>query len=132
MRFITVYNLKILIKSFHYYYYYYFNPENPASYELRVEPVISSPPSALTKESGVKCFCGKVCKGARGLKMHQRSCRVILGLNEELLEDVFEQEQCNNDCKGYLNNICNDTTHNDDQDDEHPELKKGINLPKTD
>ena len=37
--------------------------------------------------------------------MHQRSCRVILGLNEELLEDVFKQEQSNNDCKGDLNDI---------------------------
>ena len=28
----------------------------------------------------VKCCCGRLCKGNRGLKMHQRSCRVILGL----------------------------------------------------
>ena len=29
----------------------------------------------------VKCHCGRLCKGNRGLKMHQRSCRVVLGLN---------------------------------------------------
>ncbi len=108
------------------------NSENPTSYEIHVEPVISSPTTDLTKKSGVKCCCGKVCKGARGLKMHQRSCRVILGLNEELLEHVIEQEQSSNDCRGDLNEIGNDTTFIDNQDDEYPELKKGINLSKTD
>ena len=29
----------------------------------------------------VKCCCGRLCNGNRGLKMHQRSCRVVLGLN---------------------------------------------------
>ena len=65
-----------------------------------MEPVISSPTIVLTKKLGVKCCCGKVCKGARGLKMHQRSCRVILGLNEELLEHVIEQEQVSNETSG--------------------------------
>ncbi len=108
------------------------NSENPTSYEIHVEPVISSPTTDLTKKSGVKCCCGKVCKGARGLKAHQRSCRVILRLNEELLEHVIEQEQSSNDCRSDLNEIGNDTTFIDNQDDEYPELKKGINLPKTD
>ena len=36
----------------------------------------------------VKCSCGKSCKGKRGLKMHQRSCRVIHGLNKELAADL--------------------------------------------
>ena len=84
------------------------NSENPTSYEIHVEPVISSPTTDLTKKSGVKCCCGKVCKGARGLKTHQRSCRVILGLNEELLEHVIEQEQSSNDCRSDLNEIGND------------------------
>ena len=33
----------------------------------------------------VKCCCGKKCKGLRSLKSHQRSCRVIKGLNEEMV-----------------------------------------------
>ena len=28
-----------------------------------------------------KCICGKKCKGLRGLKVHQRSCRAIISLN---------------------------------------------------
>ena len=31
----------------------------------------------------VKCCCGKLCNGLRGLKRHQRSCRVIKGLEDE-------------------------------------------------
>ena len=38
----------------------------------------------------VKCCCGKVCKGARGLKMHQRSCRVIDNLEDELQQQMAE------------------------------------------
>ena len=34
----------------------------------------------------VKCFCGKACKGAKGLKMHQRRCRIVERLNEDPLE----------------------------------------------
>ena len=34
----------------------------------------------------VKCCCGKACKGAKGLKMHQRRCRVLKGLNVDPLE----------------------------------------------
>ncbi len=38
----------------------------------------------------VKCCCGKVCKGARGLKMHQRSCRVIDDLEDELHQQMTD------------------------------------------
>ena len=30
------------------------------------------------------CCCGKSCKGVKGLKMHQRSCRVFNGLDDNL------------------------------------------------
>jgi len=33
--------------------------------------------------NGIKCSCGKICKGVKGLKMHQRRCRVIEGLSED-------------------------------------------------
>ena len=55
-----------------------------------------------------------------------------MGLNEELLEHVIDQEKDSNDCRGDLNEICDNAASNDDQDAEYPELKKGINLPKTD
>ena len=39
----------------------------------------------------VKCCCGKVCKvGARGLKMHQRSCKVIDDFDEELQQQMTD------------------------------------------
>ena len=31
----------------------------------------------------IKCSCGKMCKGVKGLKMHQRRGRVIEGLSED-------------------------------------------------
>jgi len=33
----------------------------------------------------IKCCCGKACKGVKGLKMHQRRCRVLEGLDENPL-----------------------------------------------
>ena len=31
----------------------------------------------------IKCSCGKMCKGVKGLKIHQRCCRVVEGLSED-------------------------------------------------
>ena len=45
----------------------------------------------VSSKTVIKCCCGKICKGVHGLKMHQRSCQVIHGLNNELLEDLEEQ-----------------------------------------
>ena len=39
-----------------------------------------------------KCCCGKVCKGLHGLKMHQRSCKVINDL-EKMTELLIEQNE---------------------------------------
>ena len=52
------------------------------------EPLIDSSTSLIFKRVGVKYCCGNVSKGARGLMMHQRSCKVISSLNDELLEDL--------------------------------------------
>ena len=77
----------------------------------------------------VKCCCGKVCKGARGLKMHQRSCRVIDDLEDELQQQMTE--------------ALNDDNHEDNTDPVNPEIsplntqenfpdfKRGIKLPKS-
>ncbi|CAB4033033.1 Hypothetical predicted protein [Paramuricea clavata] len=60
--------------------------------------------------------------------MHQQSCMVILGLNNELLKDVLEQEESNNDCMEDLDDITNIEANDTNQDDEYPELKKGTLL----
>ena len=104
------------------------NLSNPTSEGMNVEPVISSPTTSVAKKSGIKCCCGKVCKGARGLKMHQRSCQVIFGLNSELLENVFDEAECNN---VDSEDIEHTETPNYNEHDEYPELRKGINLPKS-
>ena len=44
----------------------------------------------VSYKAAVKCCCGKVCKGARGLKMHQRSCRVIEDLQDELQQQMTD------------------------------------------
>ena len=77
----------------------------------------------------VKCCCGKVCKGARGLKMHQRSCRVIDDLEDELHQQMTDalNDQENEDDAGQINpeiSLLNDH-------DNFPELKQGIKLPKS-
>ena len=35
----------------------------------------------------VKCSCGNICNGQRGLKTHQRSCRVIKDISGETFEN---------------------------------------------
>ena len=54
-------------------------------------PVMNSPNVVISSRNVKKCCCCKMCKGARGLKMHQRSCRVTQGLNTELYTDIEEQ-----------------------------------------
>ena len=57
----------------------------------REVPVVSAPSVPITQRAVIKCCCGKICKGNRGLKMHQRSCQVLNGLNNELCADLEEQ-----------------------------------------
>ena len=73
---------------------------------------------------------GKICKGHRGLKMHQRSCQVINGLNNELCEDLEEKIQENNTELSTDNDV--NTNLNIVENEKVPVLKKGINLPKKD
>ena len=64
--------------------------ENPDA-TLRPVPVLQSSNVPLSSRTVVKCCCGKICKGPRDLKMHQRSCQVINSLNDELCADLEEQ-----------------------------------------
>ena len=97
----------------------------------REVPVMQSPNVTVPSRTVVKCCCGKICKGARGLKMHQRSCQVIHGLNDELSADLEEQITTDN----TADTPDNDNSINDidmTNDESFPELKQGINLPKND
>ena len=45
----------------------------------------------------IKCCCGKSCKGIKGLRIHQRSCKLVhnLGEEESTIEESFcETEEC--------------------------------------
>ena len=68
-----------------------------------------------------KCICGKKCKGLRGLKVHQRSCRAIESLNNDnIVLDNIEQDAIENHF----------VTTNSKQD-EFPSLKEGVKLSKS-
>ena len=92
---------------------------------------IPTPCTAISSKTVIKCCCGKMCKGARGLKMHQRSCHVIHGLNNQLLEDREDQMHANETLESteieFSDSACNLPI-----EENIPELKKGIKLPKTD
>ena len=94
----------------------------------REVPVMQSPNVPVPSRIVVKCCCGNICKGARGLKMHQRSCQVIHGLNDELSADLEEQITTDNTADTPENdNSINDIDMTNDES--FPELKHGINLP---
>ncbi len=50
----------------------------------------------------IRCICGKICKGRRGLKAHKRSCKTTSDLQTEILDDdivtdnSYEQAKENN------------------------------------
>jgi hypothetical protein len=97
----------------------------------REVPVMQSPNVTVPSRTVVKRCCGKICKGALGLKMHQRSCQVIHGLNDELSADLEEQITTDNTADTPENdNSINDIDMTNDES--FPELKQGINLPKND
>ena len=77
-----------------------------------------------------KCCCGKACKQTRGLKMHQRSSRVIHGLNNELCTDPDNQMAENN--LDDLVVIVEGTNTTTPENESIPVLKKGISQPKKD
>ena len=93
-------------------------------------PVMQSPNVPVSSRTVVKCCCGKICKGARGLKMHQRSCQVIHGLNDELCKDLEEQITADSS-ENYSENDHSVNVSDFGNDECYPELKKGINLPKS-
>ena len=68
-----------------------------------------------------KCICDEKCKGLRGLKVHQRLCRVIISLNNDnIVINNIEQNAREN----YF------VTTNTKQD-EFASLNEGAKLPKS-
>ena len=49
-------------------------------------------PPIVANEKTVKCCCGKQCKGMKGLKMHQRKCRAIIGFDESHLNEHIDED----------------------------------------
>ena len=78
--------------------------------------------------SDIKCCCGKVCKGIRGLKMHQRSSRVMEGLAKDVYEEV-EDEMIENSIDQDTNDIIESQSSQNFGDPSF--LKKGIKLSKS-
>ena len=66
----------------------------------------------------VKCCCANECEGLRGLKINQRSCRVIKDLNKEL---TYHVEPLDSAKGGRINDYIQDL----------PNIKLGIKLPKS-
>ena len=98
----------------------------------REMPDLITPNVPITQRTVIKCCCGKVCKGNRGLKMHQRSCQVIHGLNNELCADLEDQIADNNNADFTVEDQSSVTQSNLISVENIPEFKKGLNLPKKD
>ena len=70
----------------------------------------------------MKCCRGEVCNGVRGLKVHQRSCRVTKGLSKETFESL-DIDEAYDDTGQIEYNIDFTST---------PKIKAGVKLPKSD
>ena len=68
--------------------------------------------------ASIKCCCSKSCKGIKGLRIHQRSCKLVHNLGEEestIDESCCEIEECP---EVYLA--------------DHFEVNPGVRLPRSD
>ena len=74
----------------------------------------------------IHCSCGKKCKGLRGLKAHQRSCRVIKSMSDNFVDNLNNYYNELNDENNIDNNIENNLI--DDNMNESPSLKYGVKL----
>ena len=75
-------------------------------------------------ENHVQCCCGKKCKGLRGLKSRQRSCRTIRGLTGNLFNEL-QAIDCT-ESETLVENALNVTTQPYDNI-----VKRGVNPPTT-
>ena len=82
--------------------------------------------------SVLMCCCGKRCKGYKGLKIYQRSCKFISGLREDLRKTLFDHVE-NHKRPGY--GETDELNHSNQSEsiniDDHSNVKNGVKLPKT-
>ena len=59
-----------------------------------VSPLATDTVSRVRKidVASIKCYCGKSCKGIKGLRIHEKSCRIVKNLGEE--ESTIDQSYC--------------------------------------
>ena len=97
-------------------------PETKDSSQPSIEIVLNNEPVV---SSEVTCCCGKKCKGHRGLKMHQRSCRTIHGLSGDsnTIENQHSPDNKNADNENVDIGMLLEQS-------ETPFIKKGVKLPK--
>jgi hypothetical protein len=109
------------------------NQDRPAN-TVNQNMLVMHSPVRIANTNDVKYYCGKSCKGTWGLKMHQRSCLVIHGLNDELLTDLEQQSTENSTTSTSTHSTCEETDvmENIASDQNFPVLKKGVKLPKSD
>ena len=78
-----------------------------------------------------ECYCSKLCKGLRGLKAHQRSCKV-LDLPE--LREMFQQPLLQELIVNESDNISDDNNSGNEPDNEDVHnnvVLKGFKLPRS-
>ena len=77
-----------------------------------------------------ECYCGKLCKGLRGLKAHQRSCKVLdLPKLREVVPPLLQELVVNeSDNISDYNNSDNDP---DNEDLHNNVVLKGLKLPRS-
>ena len=82
--------------------------------------------------SAVMCCCGKHCKGYKGLKIHQRSCKFILGLREDLTKTLLDHVVESHERPGYSEaEELNNSNQSESNKSDHSNVKNGVKLPKT-
>ena len=82
--------------------------------------------------SVVMCCCGKHCKGYKGLKIHQRSCKFIFGLREDLTKTLVDHVVENHERPEYSEtDELNDSNQSESNTSDHSNVKNGVQLPKT-
>ena len=72
-------------------------------------------------------YAGKKCKGVRGLKRHQRSCRTIKSFSEDIINDL--QANYNSDSNNGHFEV--NESQLDELNEDSPQLKSGVKLPNS-
>ena len=84
------------------------------------------------QSSSVVMCGGKHCKGYKGLKIHQRSCKFIFGLREDLTKTLLDHVVENHERPGYSETEeLNNSNQSESNTSDHSNVKNGVKLPKT-